>query len=154
MCERYHSCIVNDGYRSVVFILFVVFVSCVAGGCVHIYSSHLWMWVFFLNNIQLQFQTNITWQQCQTKWKNLLRTYKKFMDNVGKTEAPPIPKPPFFLMRCMDFSKVAMLWFLSTSMTVIPNRYYTFIFGILQKKFFGGLQCIRKLLMQYRFHMR
>ena len=39
---------------------------------------------------------NFTHEQCSTKWRNMLRTYKKFIDNTKNTDDAPLPKPVYF----------------------------------------------------------
>ena len=46
--------------------------------------------------LNLQFQMNFNAEQCNSKWKNLLRAYKKFTDNSKKTGAATISKPTFY----------------------------------------------------------
>lgn len=39
---------------------------------------------------------NFTPDQCNSKWKNLLRAYKKFVDNSKTTGAAALPIPPYY----------------------------------------------------------
>lgn len=39
---------------------------------------------------------NFTAEQCNSKWKNLLRAYKKFVDNSKTTGAAAIPLPSYY----------------------------------------------------------
>lgn len=51
---------------------------------------------FHVPNLDMQFQMNFTPDQCNSKWKNLLRAYKKFVDNSKTTGAAALPIPPYY----------------------------------------------------------
>ncbi len=51
---------------------------------------------FHMCNLNIQFQMKFTPEQCNTKWKNLLRVYKKFVDNSKTTGAGSLPLPPYY----------------------------------------------------------
>lgn len=55
--------------------------------------------VYYFLKFNLLFQipdATYTGVQCSQKWKNLLRAFKKYIDNTKATGAHPLPKPPYF----------------------------------------------------------